>query len=271
MSTQAAPAPEPEPTPPKEVPQSTDAYRKAHKSYVLAAGLLASWELIGITLDTKEKWGIELKSPKAVPLILFTLVFYSAYKMTIEWLQCDSERRRNKAARLDFWIAHLIALTAVGISVFQYLARIQIVDWLNKHPLPPRYPTERPSPHEFHFLLQLFLVAFVAFSTMFFVVLISEGKEGWKTRGWAKLLLCVLSIPASVYAVGYLLVHANGYKDYLEILASGGFGILLALVFFPPFVMAIEKRLPRSFIAFLERKASSERVEEKKDTQAVDS
>jgi len=44
-----------------------EAYRKAHKSYVLASGLLASWELLGITLQIKEKWGIKLKSPNAVP------------------------------------------------------------------------------------------------------------------------------------------------------------------------------------------------------------
>ena len=75
MSPQAAPAPESKPTPPKEIPQVTDAYRKAHKNYVLVAGLLASWELIGVTLNTKDKWGVEFKSPAAVPLILFTLVF----------------------------------------------------------------------------------------------------------------------------------------------------------------------------------------------------
>src|SRR5437016_8414800 len=66
-------ASEPVPAPVKEIPSLSDAYRKAHKSYVLVAGLLASWELIGITLNTKEKWGVELKSPAAVPLILFTL------------------------------------------------------------------------------------------------------------------------------------------------------------------------------------------------------
>jgi hypothetical protein len=112
----------------KEVPALTDAYRKAHKSYVLVAGLLASWELIGITLNTKEKWGVELKSPAAVPLILFTLVFYSGYKMTIEWLQCDAERREHFAVKLDYWVAHSIGAVAVGISVVQYLWRVRATD-----------------------------------------------------------------------------------------------------------------------------------------------
>jgi hypothetical protein len=58
----------------KQAAQLTGEYRKAQKSYVLASGLLAAWELIGITLDTKEKWGVELKSSAGLPLILFALV-----------------------------------------------------------------------------------------------------------------------------------------------------------------------------------------------------
>jgi hypothetical protein len=112
----------------KGIPRLTDAYRKAHKAYVLASGLLTSWELIGITLDTKGKWGLELKSPNAVPLILFTLVLYSGYKMIIEWLQCEAEE--NKVAKLDYWIAHSIAFIAILISVIQYLAKIQIINFL---------------------------------------------------------------------------------------------------------------------------------------------
>jgi tellurite resistance protein TehA-like permease len=74
---------------------------------------------------------LELKSPAAVPLILFTLVFYSGYKMTIEWLQCDAERRKHFAARIDYWVAHAIGVVAVGISTVQYLWRVRIVDILS--------------------------------------------------------------------------------------------------------------------------------------------
>lgn len=135
MSSQPAPALAPQPEPPKVVPELTDAYRKAHKSYVLASGLLASWELIGITLDTKEKYGIELKSPKAVPLILFTLVIYSGYKMTIEWMQCHPERRQHTAAKWDYRIAHGLAFVAIAISLIQYLLLIQVADIPGRHRL----------------------------------------------------------------------------------------------------------------------------------------
>lgn len=115
----------------------TEAYRKAYKSYILASGLLAAWELIGVTLDTREKWGIELKSPSAAPLILLTLVLYSGYKMEIEWLQCEPGSRAHPAAKLDFVVTHGIALTAIAIAIMQYLWRIQIVevagDWVWKN------------------------------------------------------------------------------------------------------------------------------------------
>jgi hypothetical protein len=114
MSLQRALPPTPE-FPSKEVPQLTEAYRKAHQAYVLASGLLASWELIGITLDTKEKWGIELKSPKAVPLILFTLVLYLGYRLVIEWLQCDAERRRNRVVLK--WAGGALIGSHVGLAV----------------------------------------------------------------------------------------------------------------------------------------------------------
>lgn len=116
----------------RRAPPLAEPYRKAYKSYVLTSGLLAAWELIGPVLDTKEKWGIEFKSPSAVPLILFTLVFYLGYKMTVEWLQCGPMSRRHPAARIDYRVAHSIALIAVLITLLQYLWRFQIVELANR-------------------------------------------------------------------------------------------------------------------------------------------
>jgi len=94
------------------------------------SGLLASWELVGITLNTKDKWGIELKSPAAVPLILVTLVVYSGYRLTIEWLQCDQSRRDHPAVKIDHRVAHGIAGMAIGVLLAQSVWRIQIADVL---------------------------------------------------------------------------------------------------------------------------------------------
>src|SRR5215469_16403924 len=173
----------------KEVPQPTEAYRKAHKIYVLVSGLLASWELIGVSLETKEKWGIELKSPKAVPLILFTLVFYTGYKMTVEWLQCDPARRQDKVAKLDFNVAHLIAIGAIGISVIQYLARIQVVDLLNPSSIINAGPLE----------LFVYLGLMVGFAPAL------SGLLRWKELGTNKRLRVVfLWLPLSAATMIYL-------------------------------------------------------------------
>jgi hypothetical protein len=129
----SSPKPQPESDGLDVIPALTDTYQKAHKSYVLASGLLLSWVLIGISLETKEKWGITLKSPNAVPLILLALVFYSGYRLIIEWAQCDPRRKNIRAAKLDNLVAHFIALSALVIAFIQYLLRIQIVDVARTH------------------------------------------------------------------------------------------------------------------------------------------
>jgi hypothetical protein len=205
---------------PKDVPELTDAYRKAHKAYVLASALLASWELIGITLDTKGKWGIELKSPNAVPLILFTLVFYSGYKMVIEWLQCEAGG--NKVAKFDYWIAHLIAFSAILISVIQYLAKIQIVDLLGR----PSYPPEQRVPVEQ--ILFLGIVISVAVGV--------GGISAWKNFGRLRRIMTILTIPFSLYLVMALLGAIAGHWRYWTALAAVALGAILALL--PRFLLS---------------------------------
>jgi hypothetical protein len=200
---------------PKDVPQLTDAYRKAHKAYVLASGLLASWELIGITLDTKGKWGIELKSPNAVPLILFTLVFYSGYKMIIEWLQCEAGG--NKVAKFDYWIAHLIALSAILISAVQYLTKIQIVDFLAPE---QRVPVEQ--------ILFLGTVVSVAVGV--------GGITAWKNFGQLRRIMTILAILFSLYLVLALLGAVAGHRRYWTALAAVALGAILALL--PRFLLS---------------------------------
>lgn len=228
MST---PVMSPEPTPVKEIPQVTDAYRKAHKTYVLAAGLLASWELIGITLDTKEKWGIELKSPTAVPFILFTLVFYSAYKITVEWWQCDGERRKDRIARLDYIVAHLIGAVAVGISVVQYLTRVQIVDTLRKLEEDKYEPWRRMPLSELHFFV-LFLLAGTA----------AAGARVWKDARTSKRFVFIACSLLGVY-FAFALIREG---QWVTALVAICFGTVIALAVNPPVSVAryIQKRFP---------------------------
>jgi hypothetical protein len=111
---------------PVQIASLSEAYRRAQRSYVYASMLLGSWELMGIILDTKNKWGFKLENPKAIPSLLFALVLYCCYSTVIEWLQCGAER--GTRAKIRFWVAHLSASGAIFIYVFQHWANVQIVD-----------------------------------------------------------------------------------------------------------------------------------------------
>jgi len=116
--------------------QVSTAYQKAHKTYVLSSALLASWELIGITLDTQTKWGITLKSPNAIPLILTSLMVYFGYKTTIEWYQCVEARNTNRPAQIDFRVTHFIAGGSLAVVLVQSIIHRQIVDVVMKQFFP---------------------------------------------------------------------------------------------------------------------------------------
>ena len=194
---------------PKEVPLLSEPYRRAHTHYVLTSALLGSWELIGITLDTKGKWGIEFKSPRAVPIILVILVFYFGYKMVIEWLQCGAEE--NKFATLDYWIAHLIAVGAILIAVVQYLTKRQIVDFLF-------YAPERRVIVE--------EILFCGIVVCLFVSL--EGIRGWKNVGGLKRSITVLAIAIDLFLVLASLVVVTGHQRYSLVFGALAAGALLS-------------------------------------------
>lgn len=218
-----------------EIPPVTDTYQKAHKNYVLWSALLASWQLIGITLETKEKWGVTLKSPNAVPLVLFCLVVYFGFKVIIEWSQCDDNRKQHIAARIDYGVAHAIAVSAIVISVVQYLLRIQIVDVMLRNParwisltmlflncLPLLLPFTEPSDITEVFKANIeykkTLPRYVIF--MLVLAIISDGMtlitHGW-SWGWL-LIASILAIVSGTLGVAYILKRR---KMYYQLRAAG--------------------------------------------------
>jgi hypothetical protein len=69
-------------------------YHKAHKQLMLWAGILLTWELVGVDLEkAKEADGNvgtlvkSIKSPRAVPWVLLILVGYFLFKLFVEWRQ----------------------------------------------------------------------------------------------------------------------------------------------------------------------------------------
>ena len=99
-------------------PQLSEQYHQARKVYVLISGLLLTTVLVGLGLPEDGRVmpysSIVLKNPNALPLIFLTLLIYFAYRITIEWNQCDERRRAMKVSRIDFLVAHAIGLLSVG-------------------------------------------------------------------------------------------------------------------------------------------------------------
>jgi hypothetical protein len=100
----------------KEPSHLTEEYHKSRRQLVLWSGILFAWELIGINLEdvTGEIGGVakSIKSPQAIPWMLLVLVAYFFYRLIIEWLQCESQRRHRMVSRVDFMISLGIALMA---------------------------------------------------------------------------------------------------------------------------------------------------------------
>lgn len=186
---------------------------------MLTAALLGSWQLLGITIDTKEKWGISVKSPSAVPVILFVLLVYFGYKVTIEWIQCDSGRKMHPAALLDFRIAHVIAVVAVLIAIIQYVLQRQLFDVIASHV--PRW------------ILIVVLTGFVfggVTTTIGYGVLLLLKHRSYVAKYYSRwgvialgVVLCAVSTATLValYIVGTYAPHA---------ISVYGFGVLLVFV-----------------------------------------
>ena len=79
-------------------------------------------------------FNITLKSPEAAPYILIALVGYYAFRLTIEWYQCDSSRRALKVSRIDFFMAQFLGLVAVGLYALQRGFGLRLADQLRGSP-----------------------------------------------------------------------------------------------------------------------------------------
>jgi hypothetical protein len=99
-------------------PQLTENYYKARKSHIVVSGLLLTYVLVGFAVPEDGRLipytTITLKNPAALPVIFSTLLMYSAYRITIEWNQCDERRRAMTVSRVDFLVAHVLGLFSVA-------------------------------------------------------------------------------------------------------------------------------------------------------------
>ena len=110
-------------------------YHKARKQLMLWAGILFIWELVGIDLEKAKEAGGNagaiigaIKSPQAVPWTLLILVLYFAFKLRLEWGQCNRARRDVRESKLDYLSAFVVAGAAVVLYIGQTISHIQFAN-----------------------------------------------------------------------------------------------------------------------------------------------
>ena len=114
-----------------DVPHLTESWHNARKSYGLFAGLLIAWALIGleVTEAPLDNVNVKLLTPDAIPLVLVVMVLYFAGRASIEWHQCDQRRRVMLASRMDCYLAHGVAGSALAVYFGQRLSGVQLADF----------------------------------------------------------------------------------------------------------------------------------------------
>ena len=198
-------------SPDSQLPDAmTDAYHKARRGYGLFSGLLIAWELIGIQVNASpfSDFNVTLKSPEAAPYILITLVGYYAFRLTVEWYQCDSSRRALKVSRIDFFIAHSLGFVAVGLYAIQRGFGLRLADQL------------RDSPP--------YWIVFGLVSSMLVLVTWRNYKRAQIGNRLFIIMLALFSIALPIAFGGYILfrVTVNFYGD-LAAIAMGFFAGLI--------------------------------------------
>src|ERR1051326_1822370 len=123
------------PNPGRDPQALTSEYHKARKQLMLWAGILFIWELVGIDLEKAKEAGgnagaiiTAIKSPQAIPWVLIILVAYFLFKTTVEWYQCNANRRILRASRIDFTSAWIFAVLALALYIAQTISHVQLAN-----------------------------------------------------------------------------------------------------------------------------------------------
>jgi hypothetical protein len=132
-------------TEPKREPREPRAlsteYHKARKQLMLWSAVVFIWELVGIDLEKAKDAGGNfgavigaIKSPQAVPWALLTLVLYFAFKLRIEWRQCNPMRRKVIEAKQDYYSAFIVAFAAAALYTGQAISHVQLANKIQSSP-----------------------------------------------------------------------------------------------------------------------------------------
>ena len=194
-----------------EIAALGEAYNHARKAYGLTSALLIAWELIGVELEASpiESVKLTLKSPQAAPYVLIVLIIYFGFRMTIEWYQNDIRRRRLPASRIDFAVAHAIAIVSLALYGYQTLSKVQLANII------------APS----HFIF--FLTGGIAVLTLHWAITQRNHILNWKEDPWLSFFTLFMAL-FSLFFLGAVLYVAGTERD-LNVLLAAASGLLIGL------------------------------------------
>lgn len=111
----------------------TDSFHRARRNLVLFSSLLLCWEFLGLQTGSSIKapvvnTSVDIANPDNLPVLILIMVIYSLFRFFIEWYQCDPNRRSYLAARADFYISNLIAISSITLFLYQTIANVNIFE-----------------------------------------------------------------------------------------------------------------------------------------------
>lgn len=110
----------------------TDSYHLARRNLTLAAGVLLAWSVVGLDLVGAPKIEdavLKVRKPELLPWVLAALVVFFLYRMVLEFLECDPERTRRTAPRVDAWGAGTLAVISLVSTQYQRLSHWVVYYW----------------------------------------------------------------------------------------------------------------------------------------------
>lgn len=92
-----------------------DAYRTSRRNLIIASALLIAWDLFGLRWGPYIKNYIEIgaDNERIAPLLTIILIFFFAFRTSIDWINTSSDFRSRRINMFDFFIAHIIGIVAL--------------------------------------------------------------------------------------------------------------------------------------------------------------
>lgn len=117
----------------------TEAYHRARRLFALFSGILIVWEYIGVEVADKTTGAatakvpvadtaVTLRNPEVIPLIIFILVLYFAFRFSVEWVRCPRNVRYQKVSIVDGVFAYLVGLSAIVLFGLQRISEFRLAE-----------------------------------------------------------------------------------------------------------------------------------------------